>query len=194
MSENQPNGSSKSSEATVMLGGAGGPVPVVPPVVQVPTSEKTVMAVGSLDSPPVPPPAPAPPPVAVAAPLPPLVVSGSGEKTVMAVGALEPAAPPPGSVPTIEIAKPKAEAKSGSDARTAIATGQSTPALAQGTKPTPKTEVSEVTGMWGPGQGPRPGMTINQYELIRELGAGGMGTVYLARDTKLGRKTAIKIL
>ena len=37
-------------------------------------------------------------------------------------------------------------------------------------------------------------MTINQYELIRELGAGGMGTVYLARDLKLGRKVAIKIL
>jgi hypothetical protein len=53
----------------------------------------------------------------------------------------------------------------------------------------PRSEVSEVTQLWGPGQQPRPGMTINQYELIREIGAGGMGTVYLARDLKLGRRS-----
>ena len=44
------------------------------------------------------------------------------------------------------------------------------------------------------GAAPRPGMRINQYEVIRELGAGGMGAVYLARDTKLGRKVAVKFL
>jgi len=35
---------------------------------------------------------------------------------------------------------------------------------------------------------------IGPYELIREVGRGGMGTVYLARDTKLARRVAIKFL
>jgi serine/threonine protein kinase/Tfp pilus assembly protein PilF/TolB-like protein len=38
------------------------------------------------------------------------------------------------------------------------------------------------------------GQTIGHYEVIARLGAGGMGEVYLARDTKLERKIALKIL
>jgi eukaryotic-like serine/threonine-protein kinase len=41
---------------------------------------------------------------------------------------------------------------------------------------------------------PHPGVRINQYEMIKLLGEGGMGTVYLARDLRLGRRVAIKFL
>ncbi|HEX5063984.1 MAG TPA: protein kinase [Kofleriaceae bacterium] len=36
--------------------------------------------------------------------------------------------------------------------------------------------------------------TIGRFELIREIARGGMGQVFLGRDTKLGRKVAIKFL
>jgi serine/threonine protein kinase len=55
-------------------------------------------------------------------------------------------------------------------------------------------DTSGTTGVHATSAAPRPGVRINQYEMVKRIGEGGMGSVFLARDLRLGRRVAVKFL
>jgi eukaryotic-like serine/threonine-protein kinase len=60
----------------------------------------------------------------------------------------------------------------------------------------PRTVVMEVAEQMLAGQGAAyaVGQKVGHYELVKQIGAGGMGEVYLAQDSRLARKVALKLL
>ena len=55
-------------------------------------------------------------------------------------------------------------------------------------------ELARVEDMVPPSRQPLAGQTLGRFRILSELGRGGMGIVYRALDSKLGRAVAIKVL
>jgi serine/threonine protein kinase len=108
-------------------------------------------------------------------------------------------APVPANAPRTVVSSGRARRPSQWDTPSSVGS-DTTPGSTPGTPPStpgtpPSTPGSEgATGIHAAASQPHPGVRINQYEMIKMIGEGGMGTVYLARDLRLGRRVAIKFL
>jgi serine/threonine protein kinase len=105
--------------------------------------------------------------------------------------------PPPGTTPAVvppqaSTLHARPRSRSPSTAPSGVAVSKS----AWDTFESPGVSYSSdgTTGVHAASAVPHPGVRINQYEMIKMIGEGGMGSVFLARDLRLGRRVAIKFL
>ncbi|HEX5061653.1 MAG TPA: protein kinase [Kofleriaceae bacterium] len=174
--------SPKPAAVNATMIGAPGPKkrPTMPGINVTPTAPSAAPPTVILSSS-EPTPIPAPPTMPQGTPVP-QPVAAQGRATIASSGrARRPSEGPSGIAP-----------RSAWDTPSGIVPG-SAPGSTPGTPPsTPGSGGS--TGIHAASAQPHPGVRINQYEMIKMIGEGGMGTVYLARDLRLGRRVAIKFL
>jgi serine/threonine protein kinase len=116
-----------------------------------------------------------------------MVLGNAGPQNTMPVGT-----PKPGTTPVV--APPTAQTIQKQNNHTKPQNTEESGLLPRTGKSAWDTFDGVSTAVHATSAAPHPGVRINQYEMIKMIGEGGMGTVFLARDLRLGRRVAIKFL